>query len=162
MRQQLQTLGVLRSTGHEHLNGCLVVPVLGLEDGAQPEQSGRVMQLYGRRMQPNNKIPANQSRHMYLATPLRGVWNEAALLASLEIILCESLIDAMTFWCAGFRNVISAYGVNGFSQDHWQALKHQGTQRVIIAFDRDSAGGAAAEKLAEELRSAGIEVFRLL
>ncbi|MFA1028498.1 DnaG primase-like protein [Pseudomonas syringae pv. helianthi] len=162
VRQHLQDLGVLRSTGHEHLNGCLVVPVLGLESGAQPEQSGRVMQLYGRRMQPNNKIPANQSRHMYLATLLRGVWNEAALLASLEIILCESLIDAMTFWCTGFRNVISAYGVNGFSQDHWQALKHHGTQRVIIAFDRDSAGDAAAEKLAEELRSAGIEVFRLL
>lgn len=161
MRQQLQTLGVLRSTGHEHLNGCLVVPVLGLEDGAQPEQSERVMQLYGRRMQPNNKLH-NQPRHLYLATPLRGVWNEAALLASLEIILCESLIDAMTFWCAGFRNVISAYGVNGFSQDHWQALKHHGTQRVIIAFDSDSAGDAAAEKLAEELRSAGIEVFRLL
>lgn len=144
------------------MNGCLVVPVLGLEDGAQPEQAGRVMQLYGRRMQPNNKIPANQSRHMYLATPLRGVWNEAALLASLEVILCESLIDAMTFWCAGFRNVISAYGVNGFSQDHWQALKHHGTQRVIIAFDRDSAGDAAADKLAEELRSAGVEVFRVL
>ncbi|MHC8304890.1 CHC2 zinc finger domain-containing protein [Pseudomonas sp. PB3P13] len=162
MREQLQALGVLRSTGHEHLNGCLVVPVLGLENGAQPEQSGRVMQLYGRGMQPNNKIPANQSRHLYLATPLRGVWNEAALLANLEIILCESLIDAMTFWCAGFRNVISAYGVNGFSQDHWQALKHHGTQRVVIAFDRDSAGDTAAEKLAEELRSAGIEVFRLL
>ncbi|VVP60977.1 CHC2 zinc finger domain-containing protein [Pseudomonas fluorescens] len=162
MRQQLQTLGVLRSTGHEHLNGCLVVPVLGLEDGAQPEQSGRVMQLYGRRMQPSNKIPANQSRHMYLATPLRGVWNEAALRASREIILCESLIDAMTFWCAGFRNVISAYGVNGFSQDHWQALKHHGTQRVVIAFDRDAAGDTAAEKLTEELRAAGIEVFRLL
>ncbi|MFL1565435.1 hypothetical protein ACI77J_30300, partial [Pseudomonas sp. O64] len=57
VRQHLQDLGVLRSTGHEHLNGCLVVPVLGLEDGAQPEQAGRVMQLYGRRMQPNNKIP---------------------------------------------------------------------------------------------------------
>lgn len=56
VRQQLQALGVLRSTGHEHLNGCLVVPVLGLESGAQPEQSGRVMQLYGRRMQPNNKL----------------------------------------------------------------------------------------------------------
>lgn len=27
MRQQLQTLGILRSTGHEYLNGCLVVPV---------------------------------------------------------------------------------------------------------------------------------------
>jgi len=162
VRQQLQAVGVLRPTGHEHLNGCLVVPVIGLEGGANPEQANRVVQLYGRRLQPNHKIPAGQSRHLYLAAPLRGVWNEAALLAGGEVILCESLIDAMTFWCAGFRNVIAAYGVNGFSQDHWQALKHHGTQRVIIAFDRDEAGDAAAAKLGEELRGAGIEVFRLL
>lgn len=162
VRQQLQAVGVLRPTGHEHLNGCLIVPVIGLEGGANPEQAHRVVQLYGRRLQPNHKIPANQSRHLYLAAPLRGVWNEAALLAGGEVILCESLIDAMTFWCAGFRNVIAAYGVNGFSQDHWQALKHHGTQRVIIAFDRDEAGDTAAAKLGEELRGAGIEVFRLL
>lgn len=159
VRQQLQAVGVLRSTGHEHLKGCLVVPVLGLDSG---EQAGRVMQLYGRRMQPNNKVPANQPRHLYLATPLRGVWNEAALMASTEIILCESLIDAMTFWCAGLRNVIAAFGVNGFTSDHWRALKHHGTPRVVIAFDRDEAGDKAADKLAEELRAVGIEVFRLL
>ncbi|SEK72591.1 DNA primase, catalytic core [Atopomonas hussainii] len=162
VRQQLQAVGVLRPTGHEHLNGCLIVPVIGLEGGANSEQANRVVQLYGRRLLPNNKIPAGQSRHLYLAAPLRGVWNEAALLAGGEVILCESLIDAMTFWCAGYRNVIAAYGVKGFSQDHWQALQHHGTQRVIIAFDRDEAGDAAAAKLGEELRGAGIEVFRLL
>lgn len=161
VREQLQRLGVLRKTGHEHLNGCLVVPVLGLEDGANFDHSGRVLQLYGRRMQPNNKLHG-QPRHLYLAAPLRGVWNEAALVASREVILCESLIDAMTFWCAGFRNVIAAYGVNGFNQDHWQALKHHGTERVIIAYDRDEAGNAAADKLAEELRAVGVEVFRVL
>lgn len=162
MREQLQRLGVLRSTGHEHLNGCLVVPVIGLESSLLPEQAGRVMQVYGRRMQANNKIPANQSRHLYLGTPLRGVWNEAALVGGREVILCESLIDALTFWCAGHRNVITAYGVNGFTQDHWQALKLHGTRRVIIAFDRDEPGDAAAATLGEALRGAGIEVFRLL
>ncbi|MBB4868248.1 DNA primase catalytic core [Pseudomonas nitritireducens] len=162
MREQLQRLGVLRSTGHEHLNGCLVVPVIGLERSLLPEQAGRVMQVYGRRMQPNNKIPANQSRHLYLGTPLRGVWNEAALVGGGEVILCESLIDALTFWCAGLRNVITAYGVNGFTADHWQALKLHGTRRVIIAFDRDEPGDAAAATLGEELRGAGVEVFRLL
>lgn len=29
-----------------------------------------------------------------------GVWNIQALAASDEIIVCESLIDALTFWCA--------------------------------------------------------------
>ncbi|TBV08458.1 CHC2 zinc finger domain-containing protein [Stutzerimonas kirkiae] len=162
VRQQLQAVGVLRSSGHEHLNGCLVVPVIGLEGGANPEQTHRVVQLYGRRLQPNHKIPAGQSRHLYLAAPLRGVWNEAALVGGGEVILCESLIDAMTFWCAGFRHVIAAYGVNGFGQDHWQALKHHGTRRVVIAYDRDAAGDAAAATLGEALRGAGIEVFRLL
>ena len=33
---------------------------------------------------------------------IAGVWNEEALAASKEIILCEALIDALTFWCAGY------------------------------------------------------------
>jgi DNA primase len=109
-----------------------------------------------------NKISGDQPRHMYLPRPLKGVWNEAALVASREIILCESLIDAMTFWCAGFRNVIAAYGVNGFTADHWQAMNRHGTRRVLIAYDRDDAGNAAADKLAAEFLDAGIECFRVL
>jgi DNA primase catalytic core len=161
-RVQLQRLGILRETGHEHLNGCIVVPVVGMEGGAVAEHSGQVLQFYGRRIAPSSKIPANQSRHLYLPRPLRGVWNEAALVADKEVILCESLIDAMTFWCAGFRNVIAAYGVNGFTQDHWAALKHHGTRRVLIAYDRDDAGNAAADKLTLELLEAGMETFRVL
>lgn len=162
IRSRLQALGVYRSSGHEHLNGCIVVPVIGMEDGAMPEQAGKIMQLYGRRIAPNSKIPGDQPRHMYLPRPLKGVWNEAALVASREIILCESLIDAMTFWCAGYRNVIAAYGVNGFTADHWQAVKRYGVTRVLIAYDRDDAGNAAADKLAVELMEAGIECFRVL
>jgi len=162
VRGALQGVGVLRSTGHEHLNGCLVVPVIGMEDSALPEQSGSVLQLYGRRIAPNNKVTGEQSRHLYLPRPLRGVCNEAALVADREIILCESLIDAMTFWCAGHRNVIAAYGVNGLTPDHWQALQRHGTKRILIAYDRDDAGNAAADKLAVELLEAGIECFRVL
>ncbi len=162
VRAQLQALGVLRETGHEHLNGCMVVPVAGLAGGAVAEHAGQVLQLYGRRIVANNKIPATHAKHLYLSRPLRGVWNEAALVASTEIILCEALIDAMTFWCAGHRNVIAAFGVNGFTQDHWQALKHHGTRRVLIAYDRDDAGNAAADKLATELLEAGIETWRVL
>ena len=52
---------------------------------------------------------------LYLPGPHRGVWNEEALAVSKEIILCESIIDALTFWCAGFRNVTASYGVSGFT-----------------------------------------------
>ncbi|MFN5348435.1 MAG: toprim domain-containing protein [Polaromonas sp.] len=162
VRSQLQGLGVLRETGHEHLNGCLVVPVIGMQGSATPAQSAQVLQLYGRRIVAKSKLLAGQSPHMNLSRPIRGVWNEAALVASKEIILCESLIDAMTFWCAGYRNVTATLGVNNFTQDHWQAFKHHGTRRVLIAYDRDDAGNAAAMKLTPELLEAGIEVFRVL
>lgn len=162
VRGRLQGAGVLRQTGHEHFNGCLVVPVIGMEGGAVAEHSGQVVQLYGRRVPPAYRMPASEARHLYLPRPLAGVWNEAALVADKEIILCEALIDAMTFWCAGFRNVIASFGVNGFTADHWQALKRHGTKRVLIAYDRDDAGNAAADKLAPELLGAGIECFRVL
>jgi DNA primase len=155
VREKLQRMGVYRTSGHEHLNGCLVVPVFDLESGA-------VRQMYGRRIAPGHKIPANQPKHLYLSLPLAGVWNEAALVASREVIVCEALIDALTFWCAGYRNVIAAFGVNGFTQDHWDALRRHGTERVWIAYDRDDAGNAAAEKLATELHEAGIETWRVL
>ncbi len=155
VRAKLQRVGVYRESGHEHLNGCLVVPVLELESGA-------VKQMYGRRIRENHKIPAGQPKHLYLSLPLAGVWNEAALVANREVIVCEALIDALTFWCAGYRHVMAAYGVNGFTADHWAALRRHGTQRVWIAYDRDDAGNTAADKLGVELREAGIETWRVL
>ncbi|CAM2198078.1 DNA primase [Paraburkholderia kururiensis] len=157
VREQLQRLGVMRATGYEHLGGCVVVPVLGEED----EDRGRVWQMYGRRM-ADAKMSREQPRHLYLGAPLRGVWNVSALAVAKEVIVCESLLDAMTFWCAGYRNVIAAYGVNGFTDDHWSALKRHGTRRVLIAYDRDEAGNAAAETLSAELLESGIECFRVL
>ncbi|NKJ46832.1 DNA primase [Burkholderia sp. SG-MS1] len=159
VREKLQRVGVYRASGHEHLNGCLVVPVMDLDMG---DGVVNVRQMYGRRIAPGHKIPAGQPKHLYLSLPLAGVWNEVALVASREVIVCEALIDAMTFWCAGYRNVIATYGVNGFTADHWAALKRHGTERVWIAYDRDDAGNAAAEKLGTELREAGIETWRVL
>ena len=89
------------------------------------------------------------------------MWNEAALEASKEIILCEALIDALTFWVAGYRQVTASYGVNGFTEDHRAAFERHGTERVYIAYDRDEAGDKAAAKLAEEMLAMGIECFRI-
>jgi DNA primase len=84
------------------------------------------------------------------------------LQVSKEIILCESIIDALTFWCAGFRNVTASYGVNGFTPDHRAAFRKHGVERVWIAYDRDEAGEKAALSLSEELLAMGIECFRVL
>ncbi len=151
LRTRLQRLGILRASGHEHLNGSLVVPVF---DG-----EGRVTELYGRKVTPN--LRPGTPLHLYLPGPHRGVWNLEALQAHREVILCEALLDALTFWCAGFRNVTAAYGVEGFTDDHWSAFKRYGTERVLLAYDRDDAGERAAEKLARQLLDAGIGCYRI-
>jgi DNA primase len=89
------------------------------------------------------------------------VWNVEALVASKEIILCEALLDAMTFWVAGYPNVITSYGVSGFTEAHRAALRLHGTTRVLIAYDADAAGDAAAERVGDELARLGIEAYRV-
>ena len=152
VRGRLQRLGVLRSSGHEHLTGSLVIPI--------DDANGVAVQLYGRKV--GEHLRPGTPLHLYLPGAHRGVFNRAALEASREVIVCESLIDALSFWCHGQRHVTAAYGVEGFTAEHLAALKEHGTERVLIAYDRDEAGDRAAVKLADRLGAEGVECFRVL
>lgn len=151
LRGRLQRLGVLRKTGHEHFNGSLVVPVFDAE--------GRVVEMYGRKI--TSKLRKGTPLHLYLPGPHRGIFNLPALAASQEVILCESLIDALTFWCAGFRHVTAAFGTHGFTGELADAFESSGVRRVLIAYDRDAAGDRAAETLAKRLLAARIGCWRV-
>ncbi len=157
IRGQLQRIGLLRESGHEHFNGSLVIPIMA--------PNGEVTEVYGRKI--NDHLREGTPQHLYLSGPHRGVWNGAALGSAAhgtmkEIILCEALIDALTFWCAGYRNVTASYGVEGFTADHLTAFKAHGIERVLIAYDRDEAGERAAEKLAQKLMAEGLDCYRIL
>lgn len=151
VRGRLQELGLLRASGHEHFRGCLTIPVF--------DAQGQVTEVYGRRI--DDHVREGTPRHLYLPGPHRGVWNLDALRSSQEIILTESLIDALTFWRAGYRNVTASYGVEGFTDEHLAAFREHGTQRVLIAYDADDAGNRAADALAQRLIGAGIACYRL-
>jgi DNA primase catalytic core len=151
LRGRLEKLGIYRESGHEHFNGSVVIPIF--------DASGQVVQMYGRKITPG--LREGTPLHLYLPGPHRGVWNEEALAVSKEIILCEALIDALTFWCAGYRHVTASYGINGFTDEHRAALKKYGTKKIYIAYDRDDAGERAAQSLAEELIAMGIDCYRV-
>jgi DNA primase catalytic core len=152
LRGRLQKTGLLRESGHEHFNGCLVVPVF--------DEAGHATEVYGRKITEG----VNPPLHLYLPGPHRGVWNERGLVGQAEVIVTEALIDAMSFWCAGYRNVTSAYGVEGVT-DELRALLAAPVdgraRRVLIAFDRDEAGDRGAGKLAEQLLAAGVDCYRV-
>jgi DNA primase len=151
LRGRLQSLGVLRASGHEHLAGSLVVP---LKDAA-----GRVVDLYGRKIRDD--LRPGTPAHLYLPGPHAGVFNLPAVAASDEVVLCESLVDALTLWCCGFRHVTTSYGTEGFTEELREALTGNHVRRVLVAFDRDEAGDRAARRVGELLMAAGIECFRV-
>jgi DNA primase len=152
VRGTLQEVGILRDSGHEHLTGSVVVPIF---DGR-----GNVCELYGRKIL-GSKLRKGTAQHLYLPGPHAGVWNAEGLEGQEEVILCEALIDAMTFWVNGYRNVTASYGTSGFTEDHLALFKQLGIQRVLIAYDRDAAGNNAAVALAKKLAKENIDCYRL-
>lgn len=152
VRGQLQALGILRESGHEHFNGSLVIPIM--------DQHGAIHEAYGRKIQ--HRLRKGTPLHCYLPGPHKGVFNISGFKTAKAIILCEALIDALTFWANGFRNVTACYGVHGFTDELLQAIIEHGIEKVLIAFDRDDAGDRAAEKIAKTLNEHGIDAFRVL
>ena len=150
VRTRLKDLGILRDTGHEHLRGCITFPLL--------DENGKIAQLYGRRIDNGGK---QKIAHFYLPRPHGGVLNREAFNATDEIILCESVIDALTFWNFGYRNVTAAFGTNGFTDELHNALVANNIKRILIAYDRDEAGEKAADELAAKLLKDNFELFRI-
>jgi 5S rRNA maturation endonuclease (ribonuclease M5) len=143
VKEQLLALGIVSKDNRELLGGCVVVPI--------PDPlTGEWTTLYGRGL----RTP----RHCYLPGPLRGVLNFQAARSSSQVILAESVLDALSFHQAGIGTAIPIYGTNGFTGDHLDLLKREGVARVILALDGDAAGRKAAAQLKERLAAAGIGV----
>ncbi|MGH8021014.1 MAG: CHC2 zinc finger domain-containing protein, partial [Opitutaceae bacterium] len=149
LRARLARLGVMRETGHEHFRGRVVFPVVA--------ESGEVGTIYGRAI---NKVEKDE-RHCFLAGPLRGVWNPAAL-RSAEVIVTEGIIDALAWWCAGYRHVTTAYSAKRLPDELLDALLAAKVKRVFLSFDRDASGDTGAATVAAQLAARGIEVYRVM
>lgn len=148
VREALQRLGIFRSSGHEAFTGRVVFPIT--------DAAGRIVHIYGRR------YTDGQTPHLYREGPHAGVFNLRGITAAPGwCVLCESIIDAVTFWCADVANVTTAYGTNGFTDAMLETLQAHGIRDVLIAFDRDEAGDAGAAAVAERLHAVGINAWRV-
>ena len=122
IRQRLQRIGILKNTGHELFRGSIVIPVF--------DEHGRVVQLHGRKVA--RTIRERSTDHTQLPGGPRGVWNRSAL-ASSPVILCQSLIDGLTVWCAGFKNVTAVAGYDALTVEHLAAFKQNAVRKVLVA-----------------------------
>jgi DNA primase catalytic core len=150
-RARLIEIGLLRESGHEHFAGSLIIPIF--------DELGNVVEIYGRKVTP--KLRAGTPLHLYLKGKHKGVWNWQCIAQAKEIILCEALIDGLTIWRAGYRNVTACYGVNGLTEEMLATFTSYGVEKVIIAFDNDEAGNRGVESAATKLLELGIDCYRL-
>ncbi len=150
LKDRLTKLGIYGEKGHEHLNGSVVFPVF--------DRNGNAVQMYGRKV--NDYLRKGTPMHLYLQQPKRGIWNREGIEKQAEWLLCESILDALTLWCHGFRNVTTAFGVNGFNPDLWKLAEEVKPTRVVICYDNDDSGNKAASELSQRLAEKGIGTLR--
>lgn len=147
---ELTDIGIFTDKGSEAFTGCLVFPLL--------DSAGKTVSFYGRKINSRAKI-----KHLYLKGPHRGLFNGDALKVYPErIVLCESIIDALSLIIAGVQNTIPIYGTNGVTSDHIQGLKENRIKEIVLAFDNDKPGRGAVEKLTPDFNEAGYPIRSII
>ena len=143
----LKRIGILNAKGHELFYNCVVFPLV--------DESGAVVNLYGRNIDEGSGVA-----HLYLPGPRTGLVNPAysAAKRSQDLILTESIIDALTLYDRGFKNAVPIYGVNGLIDEHLSLFNRQITA-VFLAFDADDAGRRANEAVSLRLKEKGITAY---
>lgn len=161
----LKQIGILNDKGHEMFYGSVVFPVsdenkdcVGLY-GRKVESPG-VKEFKESRNEDHSMNSKNAPTHLYLPGPRRGVFNHQAAKRSKSIILTESIIDALTLYNAGFKEVIPCYGVNGLTDDHLSLFSRHQIKEVYICFDRDEAGEQGSERIKVQLKKRNRRLYR--
>jgi len=136
--KSLKGIGILNSKGKEIFYNCVVFPLY--------DTSGSIVSLYGRNIDDECEVA-----HLYLPGQRCGLVNRQAAKRSQTIILTESIIDALTLYDQGFKNVMPIYGVNGLIDDHLLFFNRK-IKEAYLVFDADDAGRKAAESVSMQLK----------
>ncbi|EMN01093.1 CHC2 zinc finger domain protein [Leptospira noguchii str. 2007001578] len=105
-KEVLKEFGFFGEGGQEYFRARIVFPIF------TPEKE--LCGMYGRRILTSKT--AGVSNHLYLPGKHLGIWNEEDAFEKKELVLCESILDALTFWENGIRNVTCSYGIEGFTE----------------------------------------------
>ncbi len=152
-RKDLTELGIFLdapSTGSGHVGAerfkdCVVFPVLDVD--------GNIVTLYGRYIHPANGGTGAGKRHVFLPDRSTGLWNAAAMKTYSEIILVESVIDALSVIVAGQPNVIAIQGTNGLNDADIRLMAGNGVRKLTLLLDGDEAGIKAVRRLKGKIQT---------
>jgi len=142
-----------RGNTYDFFRGRLMIPI--------HNDAGEVVAFSGRLLDPEAKA------QKYVNSPETPIFVKSRILFGLNktkrpiieaesAILCEGQIDLMRCWHAGIRNVVAPQGT-AFTDPHARILKRI-AKEVVICFDADRAGQAAAQRTIDVLLKEDLQV----
>ncbi len=142
----LKEMGILLDNETERFKNCVVFPIYNTE--------GDIITLYGRSL-------TDEKKHRYLPQRPTGLWNSAIIKTCADIILTESIMDALSVMMAGYPNVVSIQNTNGLTDHDITDLKTYGIQKITLLLDGDAPGRKAAERLKQRLTDFTLDIKTL-
>jgi DNA primase len=83
-------------------------------------------------------------------------WAKADVVRAGEVIVCEGSTDVIGFFLAGVPRAVAGWGT-ALTEDQIRTLKNF-ARRMVLAYDADTAGQAAAERLYEWERKYEVDI----
>jgi DNA primase len=147
-------LGFVNARGRQQdgLRGRVVFPIFDVR-GDPVALGGRALPL-----SPPPKYRNSPETPLYKKSrTLYGLnWAKGALVKEGEAVVCEGYTDVIALHRAGVEQAVATCGT-AFGEDHVQLLKNF-ARRMVLAYDADAAGQAAAERVYEWERRYEIDV----
>jgi len=140
---------VLRDSGLGFLNkrnrqqdafrGRVMFPIFDA-GGRAVAFGGRILTGEGPKYKNSQENPVYSKRRT-----LYGLnWAKASVVEAGEVIVCEGYTDVIGFFQAGLPRAVATCGT-ALADEHFNILKNF-ARRVVLAYDADAAGQAAAER----------------
>jgi DNA primase len=120
-------------------------------------ESGRVIAFTGRTLETGPSTSSGQAKAgpKYLNSPETAIYSKSRVLYNLDrareairalgyVVLVEGQMDCIAVFMAGFRNVIASSGT-AFTEAQVRLLARY-AKKIVVNFDPDTAGIAAAER----------------
>lgn len=138
---------------YDRFRGRLMFPIC--------DELGRVIAFSGRVLSSDSK-PAK-----YVNSPETPIFTKGkiffgldkskrALLEAHSAVVCEGQLDLIACYMGGVQNVVAPQGT-AFTLDHARIIKRY-VDEVVLCFDSDTAGQAAAVRVLDSLLASGLAV----
>ena len=129
-------------TTYNKLKNCIIFPL--------KNKSGVISSLYGRSVSRTGN-----AKHFY-TSDRKGLFPSYPPTRVRYLIITESIIDTVTlqehFFLSSDTALLAAYGTNGITTEHTEAVRQlKQLHEIIFFFDGDNAGNIAAAKYADQL-----------